>query len=354
MEDSLWFQGENADASDAKRVSGFWGRNRLAPLCEHAAMSNAPHAALPQLSIPVMNFAAEPRDWQPLLDVVRIADEVGVDRVAVSDHILYGERLEAYADPKSGGIAGGKQPTGPDGLWMEPLTMLTMFAAQTSRVRLCTTILLAALRPAAVLAKQLATLDVLSGGRVDLGVGVGWQREEYEACGLDFASRGELLDRCVTVCRLLWTEQSVTYHEGGLTLENIHAMPKPAQAGGIPVWVSGRINPRTVRRVVEYGDGWIPWGDDIADPTPGIRRLRTALAEAGRDPSTLQVQGTLPLIMQDGVADVAATVAPVGELAAAGITDFRVGRRWGSDVPTDRVLLEELVPAFRAAAGRSD
>src|SRR5207247_2385322 len=102
------------------------------------------------------------------------------------------------------GQEGGRQPTGPDGHWLEPLTVLSMVAAVTSRVRLATGILIAALRRPVVLAKTTATLDVLSGGRLDLGVGVGWQREEYEAAGLDFHDRGRLLDHTLAVCQTLW------------------------------------------------------------------------------------------------------------------------------------------------------
>ena len=138
-----------------------------------------------QLSIGVTSFAAEdPGTWQPLFDAARVADEAGVDRLVVSDHVVFGERLEEYGRPEIGGQAGGKQPTGPDGHWLEPLTTLSVLAGMTSRIRLGTNILVAALRRPAVLAKSTATLDVLSGGRLDLGVGVGWQREEYDAAGL--------------------------------------------------------------------------------------------------------------------------------------------------------------------------
>ena len=129
-------------------------------------------------------------------------DAAGVDRVVVADHLVFGENLDAYADPAIGGTAGGRQPTGPDGIWLEPLVFLTAVAATTTRIRLGTAILLAALRRPAVFAKQLATMDVLSGGRVDLGVGVGWQREEYEAVGLAFEERGRLLDHTLEVCQL--------------------------------------------------------------------------------------------------------------------------------------------------------
>src|SRR5215470_2084446 len=192
-----------------------------------------------QLSINVRSFAAEdPGTWQPLFDAARVADQAGVDRLVVSDHVVFGERLEEYARPEIGGQAGGKQPTGPDGHWLEPLTTLAYLAGITSRIRLATGILLAALRRPAVLAKSAATLDVLSGGRLDLGVGVGWQRAEYDAAGLDFSARGGLLDHTLEVCRTLWREQRASWDSPGLHFEGIHMMPKPAAPGGVPLWIS--------------------------------------------------------------------------------------------------------------------
>src|SRR5436309_14125321 len=101
----------------------------------------------PGLSIMLTTFAAsEPGGWQRMLDRARAADEAGVDRLFVSDHVAFGEHLEAYARPELGGWEGGRQPTGPDGHWLEPLTVLSVVAGVTSRVRLATGILLAALR----------------------------------------------------------------------------------------------------------------------------------------------------------------------------------------------------------------
>ena len=308
---------------------------------------------LPQISIQLANFAENPPSWQPLLDLADVADRAGVDRLVVSEHVLYGERLELYADPKLGGAVGGKQPTSPDGHWLDPLTLLTVVGARTKRIRLGTSILLAALRTPALLATQAATIDVLLGGRLDIGVGVGWQREEYEACGLDFAARGTLLDRCIELCQRLWTEQVVDYDDGELRYEHIHQMPKPVHPGGVPIWVSGRLNARTVRRVTRYGSGWIPWGDDIANPRPGIDAMRAAMAAAGRDPRSLQVQGTLPVVREGTVIDIAATMAGVPDLVVAGVTDFRYHLRWGSDPASVEGALTELVAAFRSTVGRA-
>jgi len=184
----------------------------------------------PQVSIQLRTFRQDdPGSFSYVLDQARAADVAGIDRVAVSDHVAYGENLEAYGDPKKGGSVGGKQPTDSDGNWLEPLTVLTAMGALTERIRLNTAILIAALRTPTVLAKQAATIDVLTGGRLELGVGVGWQKEEYDACGLDYDNRGRLLDHTIEVCQLLWREQVATYSSPELSFEKIHQMPKPVR-----------------------------------------------------------------------------------------------------------------------------
>lgn len=298
-----------------------------------------------QLSIQLITFAERPDGWDRLFAVAEMADRCGIDRVVVSEHVVMGEELEAYGDPRSGGTAGGRQPTSPDGHWLDALTVLSMLAARTGRVRLGTAILLAALREPALLAKQLATLDVLSGGRLDLGVGVGWQREEYAACGLDFAARGDRLDDCLHWCQQFWTESAVTGGFGHSMFDRVHSMPKPVQPGGVPIWISGRANARTAARVARFGTGWIPWGDDIADPSRGIALIRAAMADVGRDPMSLQVQGVLPVV----AGDVAATVQAAAPLHELGVTDFRVYARWGVDPAADEAYLGDLVPAFHDA-----
>jgi probable F420-dependent oxidoreductase len=270
-------------------------------------------------------YAAEdPGTWQPVLDVARAADAAGVDRVVISDHVVFGEHLEAYGRPETGGVEGGKQPTGPDGHWLEPLTTLSVLCGMTSRVRLGTNILIAALRRPVVLAKAAATLDVLSGGRLDLGVGIGWQREEYEAAGLDFGARGQQLDLTLEVCQTLWRAPRAGVDLPGLAFDGIHMMPKPRQPGGVPIWVSGRLNERVARRLARFGSGWIPWGEDADDLAASIPRMREAVARAGSDGEALQVAGTLPTVRrEDRSTDLDATMERVLPLVEAGVTDFR-------------------------------
>jgi probable F420-dependent oxidoreductase len=305
-----------------------------------------------QLSIGVASFAAaDPGGWEHLTEQARLLEEAGFDRLVVSDHVVFGEALEEYGRPEIGGQAGGKQPTGPDGHWLEPLTTLAYLAGVTSRIRVATGILLAALRRPVVLAKSAATLDTLSRGRLDLGVGVGWQQAEYDAAGLDFSARGRLLDHTLEVCQTLWREQRAALDSPELRFEAIHMMPKPVQPGGVPLWISGTVNPRVVRRLARFGTGWIPWGPAAADVIVSIRQMKEALADAGRDPGDLQVTGSLPLVRDShGQLDVARTVEAVPRLAGAGVTDFRVAMRLPADSPAALDQLSALASAFHELA----
>lgn len=303
----------------------------------------------PQLSLQLRTFTDDPEhDWRSTLALGQVMDAVGVDRVVVSDHVVFGENPDAYADPALGGIAGGRQPTGPDGQWLEPLTVLTALAVLTTRIRLGTAVLLAALRRPAVLAKQVATLDVLSDGRIDLGVGIGWQREEYEAAGLPFERRGRLLDHTLEVCNALWTQTRSSYRAPELAFDGIHQMPKPVQAGGVPIWVSGTVNDAVARRLSRFGRGWIPWGPAIADPAGAIAAMKAKVAGFGGEPADLQVLGHATTVKRtDRSVDIAATVASAVPLIEAGVTDVRVTMSLPPDINHATDLLTELVAVFR-------
>lgn len=304
----------------------------------------------PQISMQLRTFAAEdPGGWGGMLDQALAMDAAGIDRLVVSEHVAFGENLDAYGDPKVGGSAGGTQPTGSDGHWLDPLTVLTTVGALTERIRLGTGILIAALRRPLVLAKTAATIDVLTGGRLDLGVGVGWQREEYEAAGLPFEGRGRRLDHTLEVCQTLWREQRASYRSDELTFDGIHQMPKPLQEGGVPIWVSGTPNKAVARRLARYGSGWIPWGPAMADPVAGIAEMRELLDAAGGDPSGLQVMGYANVVRRgDGSVDMDATMDSVPGLVAAGVTDVRltVALPEGREAATD--YLSGAVERFRA------
>jgi probable F420-dependent oxidoreductase len=292
--------------------------------------------AVTTLSVGIPNFGAwAGEDWRALLDVARACDEYGVDRVIVNDHVVMGRRTDAYT--------WGRVPTAPDGPWLEPLTVLAAVAAVTTRVRLATGILIAPLRPAAVLAKTVATLDVLSRGRVDLGVGVGWQAEEYDAVGVPFRLRGGQLDDTIGACRALWSQLPASYVSATVSFDDTYCAPLPVQAR-LPVWFAGTLHPRNLRRVVELGDCWIPiMGATVAD----IRRGADLLRSATDRPIGVQAPAS-PVKAADGSRDPVATMAGVPELVAAGANDIYVNiASFAGSVAAAPAAIKALVSAFQ-------
>jgi probable F420-dependent oxidoreductase len=305
----------------------------------------------PKLSTSIRTFArSDPGDWDRLIDIASAADQAGIDRLVVPDHVVFGENLEAYGDPKNGGARGGTQPTGPDGVWLDPLITIAFLAGVTKRVHFGTNILLAALRRPAVLSKMVASLDVLSGGRIYLGVGVGWQREEYEAAGLSFEGRGRLLNHTLEVCQTLWRNGSANYESNELSFSRIHQMPKPVRPGGVPIWVSGTVNDRSMDRLVKFGEGWIPWGPDADDIKDGIARMRSAVSARGRDPGSIGVIGTLETnLAEDRKLDLDRIMSTVPDLREAGVSDFRIYLSPPDGRAAATEYYSEVVTVFRSA-----
>jgi probable F420-dependent oxidoreductase len=300
----------------------------------------------PTLTVSLGNFGATyPNgEWGRFVELGRAAEDGGIDRIVVVDHVVMGPHTENYQ--------WGKFPVPSDAPWLEPLTVLTAVAAVTTRVRLATGILIAPLRPAAFLAKQVATLDQMSGGRVDLGVGTGWQREEYDAQGLDFEKRGQLLDDTLAACRVLWRDTPAALSTPTLSFHDIYCMPKPVQEGGVPIWVAGTLHSRNLARVVEHGAGWIPiMGETVEGIATGVVRIREACLAAGRDPSDLQVQAPVRIVLDDkGRPDLGACMATVSELIEAGATDVLVTlRAFARDAASSPDALARIRAAFDAA-----
>lgn len=302
-------------------------------------------ATRPTLTIGLANFGAsyEPGEWSKFVDLGRAADAAGIDRVVVVDHVVMGPHTENYQ--------WGKFPVPPDAPWFEPLTMLTAIAAVTERVRLATGILIAPLRPPAFLAKQVATLDQMSNGRVDLGVGTGWQREEYDAQGLSFENRGQLLDDSLAACRVLWRDTPAELESPTLSFHDIYCMPKPLQSGGVPIWIAGTLHGRNLARLVEYGAGWIPiMGETVEGIAAGVTKIHEAMQAAGRDPSTLQVQAPVRMAVGDDKRpDLTASMASVPDLVAAGATDVIVTlRAFARDAAASPEAMIRIRTAFDA------
>jgi len=251
-------------------------------------------------------------DFRPVIDLIAIADQKGVDQVNVPDHVVMGEATDKYPY--------GKFVTPPDYPWIEPLTLLSAAATATSRIRLSTGIIIAPLRPAAVLAKQVATLDMLSRGRLDLGVGVGWQKEEYLACGLSFETRYALLDEQMRACRLLWSEAPASFAGRFVNFDRIYSKPFPSQPR-VPVLLGLAPTAKNAVRVAEYADGWLPLRETVAEVRAGVATLREAFRRRGREPTELQVRAVPQFdFRSDGRADLRATLAQIPALLEAGAT----------------------------------
>ncbi len=311
-------------------------------------MDTVPSVQTPQLSIGIPNFgsALAGDNWQRFVDVARAAEETGIDRIVVVDHVVMGPHTDRYV--------WGRFPTPPEAAWLEPLTVLAYLAAVTTRIRLATGILIAPLRGAAVLAKTAATLDVLSGGRLDLGVGTGWQREEYDATGFDWAQRGQLLSDTLAACVALWREVPAAVDLPTVNFSDTYCVPQPLQPGGVPLWVSGSFIPPVAERVVRWGAGWIPiMNATNEEMRTAVVRLRQSFEAAGRDPDSLQVRGALAVVRDESKRpDIAATLAGVDELVDYGATDIHLPyQAICRDAAEARDVFSDVVDGFRKRTG---
>ncbi|MBS0223186.1 MAG: LLM class F420-dependent oxidoreductase [Proteobacteria bacterium] len=225
------------------------------------------------------------------------AESLGYHYATFSDHVVIPTDIEArypYSDT-------GEFSTAGNGERNEQLIELAFVAARTSTLRLVTSVMVVPHRPAVLAAKQLATIDVLSGGRVTLGIGAGWMKEEFEAIGApDFGKRGKVTDEYVAAFRELWTKEHPRFSGEFVRFDNIVFAPKPAQKAGIPIWVGGESGP-ALRRTARLGDAWYPIGSNPAFPLDSLARfeaavgkLRKLATEAGRDPRSIGLAFRFP------------------------------------------------------------
>lgn len=284
-------------------------------------------------------------DLRKVLDVARVLDEAGATTLVLADHVIMGDRTDRYPF--------GTFPYGPEEPWPEPLTLLASIAAVTERVRLGTGIVLTPLRPPALLAKQCATLDQISGGRLSLGVGPGWQREEYAACGLDWSQRWSLLDDGLRACSALWTNAPpVSFESSTVTFGPTWCLPQPAQRApitGIPLHYGMAATPAHVARMAELGAGWLPIHTTSVDELQaGIDAIRAAFTAAGRDPNSLQVRASARVqLTDDGHIDLDATRAASAHLSELGVTEAAVGLgRHATDPSSLQRFVGDAVAAF--------
>jgi probable F420-dependent oxidoreductase len=269
-----------------------------------------------------------------LRDYAQTAEALGYSHVLAYDHVL-------------GADTRGREPwPGPytyRDAFQEPFVLFSFIAAWTERIGLTTGILILPQRQTALVAKQAATLDALSGGRLRLGVGLGWNSVEYEALGQDFHRRGRRIEEQVQALRALWTQPVVTLTGRWERLERVGLNPLPVQRP-IPVWFGGHAD-AVLRRAARLGDGWMPNHRTAADAAPSLAKLRGYLQAEGRSAEGFGIEARLHY--QDG--DAARWRRELDEWAAARVTHASLNTmRSGLDSAADHIA---AVGRFAEAIG---
>ena len=225
--------------------------------------------------------------------VTRIAQEgeaMGYDYLTLTDHIVLPNlKVPGYPYSESGEF----YEVGPQRRH-EQLSAAAFVAAKTRKIRLVLAVMVVPYRPAVLAAKMLATIDVLSGGRLTVGIGAGWLEAEFDAVAVTpFADRGAVTDEYIDAFRMLWTEERPRFAGRWVKFDDVLFEPKPAQQPHPPIWVGGESGP-ALRRAARRGDAWYPIGSNnrhLLDSLPryraGVARLRKSTAEAGRDPASV-------------------------------------------------------------------
>jgi probable F420-dependent oxidoreductase len=228
-------------------------------------------------------------------EFAQAAEELGYDHIAFSEHVASAQDSPFPQTRGRGPSFSFEDP------WHESFTLLGFLAAATSRIELSTSMMLLGLRPTVLAAKQAAEIDLLSQGRLRLGVALGWNPREYEALGVDPRTRGDRIAEQVEVMRRLWSEPAVTYEGSHLRLRQVGISPRPARR--IPIWMgagsfasSGRPPGRALRRMARLADGYKMFavlGGDRETALDVFQTLRRYTAQAGRDPDQMGVEARL-------------------------------------------------------------
>ncbi|HEX2038256.1 MAG TPA: LLM class F420-dependent oxidoreductase [Acidimicrobiales bacterium] len=262
--------------------------------------------------------------------LARLAEEAGIESLWTVEHVVVPAGYESTY-PYS---ADGRMPGGEDVDIADPLVWLAWVGARTSRIRLATGILILPQRQPLVLAKEVATLDRLTGGRVTLGVGIGWLREEFDALGVPFEERAGRTEEHIQALRAAWTQDEPTFEGRFVSFRGAKSYPKPAQPGGVPIVVGGH-SEGAARRAGRFGDGFFPGSQGVEATAHLIDVMRKAAEEAGRDPDGIEITcGGRP------------DPATVERYAELGVSRFMV-----PPPGFDPATLEEQLPRLVAALG---
>jgi probable F420-dependent oxidoreductase len=206
---------------------------------------------------------------------------------------------------------------------VDPVIGMAWAAAATSTLEVGTNILVLPQRHPVVLAKELATLDSFAQGRVVLGVGVGWAKEEFEATGADFSDRGKRTDEAIAAMQALWNQDVSSFAGTFNRFADAYCYPKPARPGGVPVLIGGE-SKAAMRRVAQLGDGWLPYNLPVGQAANLIAELRTMTRSANRDPGKLRI---IKIVYSNARLD------DLKRYRDAGVTEFNVAS--SGEIPTD-------------------
>jgi len=227
------------------------------------------------------------------LDAVLEAERLGFESVWLPEHLVFTRLMTRSPHPGE-----THPPVPPDTPIYDPFAYLAFLAGRTERVRLGTHVFNIGLRHPFTTARGVQTVDVLSGGRLEFGVGASWLEQEWVAAELDFATRGRRVDEAIDVCKRLWTEETITHRGEFFSFEGVVFEPKPQQRPWPPVLVGGESR-AALRRAARAGDGWIGMGHTLESAAAQIERLRALLAEHDRDASAFQIVLGGPVASRD-------------------------------------------------------
>jgi probable F420-dependent oxidoreductase len=265
-----------------------------------------------------------PDDLRALVRIAIEAEQAGIDGVMVSEHIVLGRSSGAagvMANPRDYAAPGNQAP---DTSWPSSIVLLSAIAAVTQRLRLVAGAVIAPLRHPLLLAKELASLDLLSGERLVVLPTVSWHEEEYAALGVRFADRGSILDEQLEILSRCWRPGPVSFSGRHFSFEEVWVEPRPRRASGPELWFGGqRMHPALLRRLVRFGSGFNPFGTPSPDDLAALRR---GLLDAGRDPAGVELIGGIRGRFTDGAAtaDLDEAFAAVPAQIAAGFTTICV------------------------------
>jgi probable F420-dependent oxidoreductase len=235
-------------------------------------------------------------------ETAELCDELGYESVWLPEHLVL--PVQQSGSPYAGA---DHPPVRADAPVFDVFTMLAFFAGRTSQIRLGTNVYNVGLRHPFVTARAVTTLDVVSSGRVELGIGASWLAEEWAAVDLDFTTRGARVDEALDVCRRLWSEPVIEHTGEHFTFAKVAFEPKPVQVGGPPISVGGDSKP-ALRRAALRGDGWIPMNTPVAGLAAARAEIEVMRKEAGR-------VGEFTVTVMGGPA----TAADVGAYREAGV-----------------------------------